>query len=236
MSRLATVTLLVAGVANKRAEPALLGLDGVTKRWGPRTVLDDVTLHIRPGELVWLEGDNGVGKTTLLRIVIGMIHPDTGSVSLDGLHPEHDRREYLRRVGFLSAGDRALYPRLNARRQLRFAASLALVPRPEQEAAVAHVIDAFGLEEFADRRADRLSTGQRQRLRLAMSLVHRPSIVVLDEPTNSLDRDGLAILGAYLLDVRQGGGAAVWAAPSGTHADLHFDRAFSLENGKLLRR
>ncbi|MGH2935425.1 MAG: ATP-binding cassette domain-containing protein [Gaiellaceae bacterium] len=236
MSRLATVTSLVEGAADDRTEAELLGLRSVSKRWGPRTVLDDVTLDIRPGELIWLEGDNGVGKTTLLRIVVGMIHPDTGSVSLGGLHPERDRREYLRRVGFLSAGDRALYPRLSARRQLRFAASLALLPRPDQETAVAEVIDTFGLEEFVDRRADRLSTGQRQRLRLAMSLVHRPSIVVLDEPTNSLDRGGLDILGAYLLDLGRRGGAAVWAAPSGTQAGLHFDRGFRLEGGKLIRR
>lgn len=236
MSRLATVTPLAANAADDRAEPALLGIHGVTKRWGTRTVLDDVTLHIRPGELIWVEGDNGVGKTTLLRVLIGMIHPDTGSVYLDGLHPEHDRREYLRRVGFLSAGDRALYPRLSARRQLRFAASVALIPRQDQEEAVARVIDAFGIGEFADRRADRISTGQRQRLRLAMCLIHRPSIVVLDEPMNSLDRSGLDVLSNYLLDLSGRGGAAVWASPSGTQEGLHSDRNFRLENGKLLRR
>lgn len=236
MNRLATAPTLVEVAALGETQRVVLRLDRVTKHWASRRVLDDITLEIGAGELVWLEGDNGVGKTTLLRILTGMIHPTTGSVLLDGLHPERDRREYLRRVGFLSAGDRALYPRLSARRQLRFAASIALIPPADQGEAVAHVIEAFRLEEIADRRADRLSTGQRQRVRLAMSLIHRPRVIVLDEPTNSLDREGLDILGGYLRELCGRGGAAIAAAPSGTEVGLHFDREFRLEQGKLVRR
>lgn len=234
MSNLATVQAATRAEMHPAAGQVTLELERACKRWGSRTVLENVSLSIRSGELIWLNGANGVGKTTLLRIAAGMILPDKGSVSLDGFHPERDRREYLRRVGFLSAGDRALYPRLSARRHLRFAASLALLPRGRQQTAVAHAIDAFGLEEFADRRADRLSTGQRQRLRVAISLVHRPTMVILDEPANSLDRDGLEVLDAYLIHIRSRGGAAIWAAPSGVRPELHFDRHFRLENGQLM--
>ena len=235
VSRLGIVTPLVEEAAEERAQSALLGLVGVSKKWGPLRVLDDVSLDVHRGEIISVEGANGVGKTTMLRIVVGMILPDAGSVALDGLHPERNRREYLRRVGFLSAGDRALYPRLTARRQLRFAAGIALIPKQDQETFVVGVIDMFGLGKLADRRADRMSTGQRQRLRLAMSLVHRPSLVVLDEPTNSLDEEGLDILGAYLLDLSRRGGAAIWAAPAArTQAGLPSDRGLRLESGKLV--
>lgn len=211
-----------------------LSLRGVTKRWGKRVILDDIDLTLTAGELTWLEGANGVGKTTLLRIATGMIHPQQGKVLLDGFHPERDRPEFLRRVGFLSAGDRALYARLSARRHLRFAANLALIPRREREPTVTRALSIFGIEEFADRRADRLSTGQRQRVRLAMSLLHEPRIVLLDEPLNSLDQDGLGVLHNYLLDLCRRGGAALWSAPTGSQTGLSFDRHFALDNGKLV--
>jgi ABC-type multidrug transport system ATPase subunit len=237
VSRLEIVPPLVDDPARDPAQSGLLGLAGLSKKWGPLTVLDDVSLDVHRGELISIEGANGAGKTTMLRIVVGMILPDAGSVTLHGLHPERNRREYLRRVGFLSAGDRALYPRLTTRKQLRFAAGIALIPKQDQEACVADVIDMFGLGKLADRRADRMSTGQRQRLRLAMSLVHRPSLVVLDEPTNSLDSEGLDILGAFLHDLCRRGGAAIWAAPAARmQAGLPSDRDFRLENGKLVHR
>lgn len=229
----ATAPLLVGEPLGGRA---LLAMHGVTKDWGQRRILDGVDLEIAPGELVRLDGSNGAGKTTLLRIATGMITPDAGRVTLDQLNPERDRREFLRRIGFVSAGDRGLYPRLSARRHLRFASSLALLPRSDQDAAIDQMIDVFELGEFVERRVDRLSTGQRQRVRLATSLVHAPKFVVLDEPANSLDEDGIGVLNRFLSGLRHRGGGAVWTAPSGAHAPLEFDRNLRLTDGNLITR
>jgi ABC-2 type transport system ATP-binding protein len=213
---------------------ALLWLGGIAKRWGDHEVLRGIDLDVDPGRLIRIKGANGAGKTTLLRITAGLLLPDAGLVSLAGRHPERQRRDFLRRLGFISAGDRALYPRLSARRHLQLCADLALLGRRERRAAVHDAIDAFSLAEFADRGSQRLSLGQRQRVRLAMGFVHNPSVVLLDEPANSLDDDGIAVLAGALERLRGRGGAAVWCAPSTTDPPLPFDERLVLADGVLV--
>jgi ABC-type multidrug transport system ATPase subunit len=213
----------------------LLELADIHKSWGNRPILVGVDLAARRGTLVAVSGANGIGKTTLLRIAAGLIHPDGGEVAIDGLHPERDRRAYLSRLGFLSAGDRGLYARLSARRHLDLAARLAFLPTRERAPSVERALDLFELDGNADRRVDRLSTGQRQRVRLAMTFVHNPELVLLDEPANSLDSDGLDVLARYLELVRERGGAAVWCAPDGGGVPAQADTMLRLEEGRLRR-
>lgn len=210
-----------------------LELRGVEKRWGAQTVLDEVDLRIEPGTAVHVNGRNGTGKTTLLRIAVGLIRADGGSVALDGLDPVRDRRAYQRRLGFLSAGDRGLYARISVRDHLRLWARLAFVPRSGAREAIDRVLELFQLRDLAGRRVERLSMGQRQRVRLAGVFLHDPSIVMLDEPRNSLDGDGIALLVSLLDDLRAQGGAVVWCSPTGEQTELEFDRAYTLEGGKL---
>jgi ABC-type multidrug transport system ATPase subunit len=212
----------------------LLELAGIEKRWGARAVLDGVDLAAGRGTLVSVSGANGTGKTTLLRIAAGLIQPDAGKVALDGLDPERDRRRYLTRLGFLSAGDRGL-ARLSARRHLDLAARLSFVPARGRAAAVRNALDLFDLADYGDRRVDRLSTGQRQRVRLAMTFVHSPDLVLLDEPANSLDPDGLEVLARYLDLVRARGGSAVWCAPDVAGSTTEADIFLRLVSGRLLR-
>jgi ABC-2 type transport system ATP-binding protein len=220
-------------VADPPAADDRLVLRGIQKRWGKRPVLEGVDLSVARGALVSICGANGTGKTTLLRIAAGLIHADSGEVALDGLHPERDRRAYLGRLGFLSAGDRSLYARLSTRRHLDLGARLALIPVGNRAGAVERALGVFALDDYADRRVDRLSMGQRQRVRLAMTFVHDPALVLLDEPTNSLDQEGLDVLTAYLGQLRRRGGAAVWCAPEGILASLAADTALRLAEGRL---
>lgn len=212
---------------------ALLVLHGIEKRWGNRLILAGLDLRVSRGALVSISGANGTGKTTLLRIAAGLIHPDSGTVAIEGLHPERDRRPFLRQLGFLSAGDRGLYARVTARRHLDLGARLALIPSHLRAEAVERALGVFALEEFADRRADRLSMGQRQRVRLAMTFVHDPAVILLDEPGNSLDREGLGVLRDYLDELRSRGGAAVWCAPEGVQTPLASDTTLRLVDGNL---
>ena len=91
----------------------------------------------------------------------------------------------------------------------------------------------FGLTQIAKRRADRLSQGQRQRLRLALTFLHNPKVLLLDEPRNSLDEEGLAILGRAIQDVLAGGGAVIWCSPAGEIQPIEFDRRLLIEDGIL---
>jgi ABC-type multidrug transport system ATPase subunit len=213
---------------------ARLELYDIVKSWkGVGVVLDHVNLRLEPGRAVHLSGQNGCGKTTLLRIAVGLIKPECGIVSVDGLFPELHRREYQERVGFLAAGDRALYARMTARDHLRFWARLNFIPRKDEAAVITRSIERFGLDSLADRRVDRLSMGQRQRVRLAGSFLHDPTLVLLDEPRNSLDDDGIALLVAWAQDVLGRDGTVLWCSPTGESAELDFDERYVLRSGKL---
>jgi ABC-type multidrug transport system ATPase subunit len=211
----------------------LLHLRAVEKRWGANHVLRSIDLRLEAGHLLRVKGANGAGKTTMLRIASGLIRPDGGAVALSGLDPERDRRAYLSRLGFVTAGDRGLYPRLSVRRHLLLGADLGLLAADERAAAVERTIEAFAMGGFADRVAQRLSLGQRQRAKLALAFLHEPDVVLLDEPANSLDDDGIALLAANLEALRGRGGAALWCAPSATDPPLPFDDRLVLRDGSL---
>jgi heme ABC exporter ATP-binding subunit CcmA len=232
MGALGSTTLdPVAESAPPRA--AALVLSGVHKRYGARAVLAGVELTVDSGTLVSITGANGAGKTTLLRLAAGLLAPERGSITVCGLDPERDGGAYRSRIGFLSAGDRGLYPRLTVARNLEFAARLGMLERRRLRPAVEEAIERFGLDELARRRVDRLSTGQRQRVRLAATLIHDPDLVLLDEPANSLDDAGIASLEEALADVTLRGGAVVSCVPSGAEGRLAADRAYAMVEGVL---
>jgi ABC-type multidrug transport system ATPase subunit len=218
-------------------EQPLVSYRGIWRYWGKGdsrwAVLRDVNLDIEPGTAICVGGRNGAGKTTLLRIGTAILAADEGTVTVNGVSAEDSWREFHRHIGFLSAGDRGLYARLSVRAHLEFWAALAFVPRRERKAAADEALARFGLEDLAKRRADRLSQGQRQRLRLALTLVHRPKVVLLDEPRNSLDAEGLEILASAVHDVLAWGGAVIWCAPIGEGQPIAFDRTFVIDAGEL---
>jgi ABC-2 type transport system ATP-binding protein len=219
--------------AETSVQPAALSLSGVSRRYGDREVLRNVDLEVFPGESVRVSGANGAGKTTLLRLVTGVIDPHAGSISLFGLDVESHRRECQRRIGFLPAGDRAIYARLTVRKNLDFWARIALLPRRRRAGAVDAALASFGLEELADRRADRLSMGQRQRVRLAMTFLHSPDLILLDEPDTSLDEDGLVVLRQAAADAVARGAACLWCGPTAGRNAITSDRAYVISNGLL---
>jgi ABC-type multidrug transport system ATPase subunit len=217
----------------------LLSVSGVVKRWRalPEPVLRGVDLVLEPGSAVHLAGRNGAGKTTLLRVIAGLIKPDWGSLSIAGLDPERQRVDYQRRLGFLPAGDRGLYARLSVARHLDLWARVSYVEGSRRRAVVARALDRFALGDLAGRRVDRLSMGQRQRLRLAGLLLHSPALLLLDEPCSSLDEEAVELMSEALGEQLECGGAVLWCSPSGEGpARLPLDRALVLEDGRLEAR
>jgi ABC-2 type transport system ATP-binding protein len=236
----------VSSVVERRAplapppEPPVEGLPlalrGVCKRWhkSQEPVLVDVDLDLDLGTRTWVGGRNGVGKTTLLRIAAGLIDPDSGSARSWGRVADENRSRFSRLISFLPAGDRGLYARLTVRRQLEFWARIALVPARELEATVERAIADFDLTALAGRRIDRMSMGQRQRLRIAMTFLAGPEVVLLDEPLTSLDGDGGELLDRAIARLVDGGGAMLWCSPVGERVEQPFDAAFVLERGRLV--
>jgi ABC-2 type transport system ATP-binding protein len=212
-----------------------LRLRGVHKRYSAKraAVLDGVDLALDLGTKTWIGGRNGAGKTTLLRIAAGLIDPDRGRAEVWGFTAGERRRRYQRLVSFLPAGDRGLYARLTVRRQLDFWARIALVERSGRGARVERAIEQFELRELAEQRVDRMSMGQRQRLRIAMTFLTEPEIVLLDEPLTSLDAEGAEVLERAIDGLIERHGTLLWCSPSGEHLDQEFDRRLVLEGGRL---
>jgi ABC-type multidrug transport system ATPase subunit len=215
------------------SEGSGLLLSGISKAWRGRPVLDGVSLGLEPGSLTLVAGANGAGKTTLLRIACGLVAPDAGSVAFDGLRPRRDRRAFHRRLGLLSAGDRGIYARLTVHHHLELCARLALLADEEVGAAIEHVVRLVGIEELLPHRVDRLSMGQRQRLRIALTFLHSPSLVLLDEPLTSLDEEGAAGLRRCIAGVLERAGVVVWCSPVTDAAAAPFTRRLWLEDGSL---
>ncbi len=214
-------------------EATALAMTGVRKRW-PKVaapVLDGVDLEIAPGEMVGVAGRNGAGKTTLLRIAAGVLAADEGSVTVCGLR---DRTAAQRQVGVCAAGNGGLYGRLGVQAHLDLWARLALLGRDERRAAIARARADFALDDFGDRRVDRLSMGQRQRLRLAGAFLHDPALVLLDEPRTSLDAEAWELVAGAITAARGRGAAVLVCFPSGEGDPVAFDRRHEVRDARLV--
>jgi ABC-2 type transport system ATP-binding protein len=214
---------------------SLLVADDVGKHWPgrPEATLDGLDLELAAGEVVSITGPNGAGKTTLLRILGGLLAPDRGLVELDGLRLGRSRRAYQRRIGLLTPGDRGLYARLTVGRHLDLWARLALLDGPRRDAAIAGVLERFALPDLAGLRVDRLSMGQRQRVRLALAFLHEPALVLLDEPATSLDAAALEILHRAVARATDGGASCLVVGPEGIGTGVPADRSLLLRDGRL---
>jgi ABC-type multidrug transport system ATPase subunit len=157
------------------------------KYFGPVHAVEEVNLEVRRGSVFGFLGPNGAGKTTTIGMILSLIHPTAGTVVLFGETVTPGRNRVLRRVGAL-AGAPALVPYLSARENLRLAARLQ---EGVSTGRVDETLRQVGLAEAADRAAGNFSTGMKQRLGLAIAMLHRPELLILDEPTNGMDPAGM---------------------------------------------
>jgi len=216
----------------------VLRVEAVTKKWRGRDLatLRAVDLVLHDGRIAALAGENGAGKTTLLRILAGLITADSGRVSVDGVSPDTDASGYQRRVSFVPAGQTGLYARLTVDFHLDFCARLMYVPRESRRRVIEAAAERFDLHELRAQRVDRLSMGQRQRVRLALGFLPAPRLILLDEPANSLDTRGNELLAHAIEAHAAGGGSLIWCAPTVDNLPFELDELYSLRAGRLIDR
>jgi ABC-2 type transport system ATP-binding protein len=163
---------------------SLIQLNNVTKRYGAITALDGVSCEIERGEMFGIIGPDGAGKTTLIRVICGLLRVNGGAVRIDGRDPIREHRKVSDRVGYLSQRF-SLYGDLSIDENIAFFADIHGVA--DYGARRNRLLEMTRLTAFRDRRADRLSGGMKQKLALACTLVHEPDIILLDEPTTGVD-------------------------------------------------
>ncbi|PZF79203.1 ABC transporter ATP-binding protein [Jiangella anatolica] len=182
----------------------MLELDRLSRRYGDVVALDDLSFTVRPGQMYGFVGTNGAGKTTAMRIILGVLEPDSGVVRWNGTPLDQDiRREF----GYMPE-ERGLYPKMQVHEHLVYLARLHGVAGITAAKAASDLLDALALSERASDRIESLSLGNQQRVQLAAALVHDPAVMVLDEPFSGLDPMGVDAMAA-VLRARVDAGAAV---------------------------
>lgn len=169
-----------------RHRPALFNWVG-RERTGETVALCDISFSAARGDVVALLGPNGSGKTTTLKLISTMLLADAGSVRVGGFEAQREGSKVRRQVGIAVATERSFFPRLSARENLEFFAALDEVPRSERKLRIDEVLRDTGLEDQCDTLVMKFSSGMYQRLGLARAIVKRPAVLLLDEPTRSLD-------------------------------------------------
>ncbi|MFN8110918.1 MAG: ATP-binding cassette domain-containing protein [Thermoleophilia bacterium] len=173
----------------------MLSVERLTKRYGRRTVVDDVSFTVAPGRVTGFVGPNGAGKSTTMRMMLALTTATRGRVRFDG-RPYRDLTDPLRHVGAVLDAD-CLHPGRTARGHLRWMAAGNDIPAGRVE----HTLEIVGLASAADRRVGTFSLGMRRRLCIAAALLGDPAVLVLDEPMNGLDPDGMRWFRRLLLDL-----------------------------------
>lgn len=209
---------------------AAIELRGVTKRIGQKTIVDNLTFEIPQGEVFGLLGPNGAGKTTTIRMIVGLIGITAGDILIQGFHLNKDRKQAIAQVGAIVENPE-MYKYLTGYQNLvQYARMVSGVTK----ARIDDVIEFVGLTSAIHERVKTYSLGMRQRLGLAQALLHRPSVLILDEPTNGLDPAGIRELRDHLRRLaKEEGVAVVVSSHLLSEMELMCDRVAIIQDGRL---
>jgi len=186
-------------------------LERVSRPFGDRLAVDDVSLAVSAGSIHALLGPNGAGKTTLLRILCGLVDPDSGNVTVGGVDSRLDSIGVRRHIGFVPSGDRSFYLRLSGFENLVFFARLHGLARREAGRRAVEALDEVGLATAARQRVGEYSHGMHKRLSVARALLLRPPVLLIDEATHDLDPNGTAQVQHLVRAAAADGAAVLWA-------------------------
>jgi ABC-2 type transport system ATP-binding protein len=164
----------------------MIDCQGLTKQYGSLRAVDDLSFKVEPGEVLGFLGPNGAGKTTTMRVIAGFLSPTAGSVRVCGHDVETQATAAKRCIGYLPEGAPS-YPEMTPRSFLQFVAEVRGIPQAQRKRRLDEVFGLLHLESVLDQSIDTLSKGYRRRVGLAQAIVHDPSVLILDEPTDGLD-------------------------------------------------
>lgn len=208
----------------------VLELDGLTRHYGPRVALDSLSLTVPAGSVVGFLGPNGAGKTTAMRVVLGIVAPDAGTLRwMDS--PVDDAARL--RFGYMPE-ERGLYPTMKVLDQLIFLGRLHGMTRSDAHGASVSWLERLGIGDRADDRLDSLSMGNQQRVQMVAALVHEPDLLVLDEPFSGLDPTATETLGAVLVERARAGAAVMFSSHQLDLVEHLCERVVIIDKGRTV--
>lgn len=219
--------------------PRRILLDNLVKRYGSRTVVDDVSAQVSKGEVVGLLGPNGAGKTTTFYMVVGLVKPDRGSVALENDAGTLDLtglpmyRRARSGIGYL-AQENSIFRKLSVGDNIRLIWEMNGVSRAEQDRRLPELLDEFGLTKLIDMRGDSLSGGERRRVEIARAIATEPAFLLLDEPFTGIDPIAVADIQVMIRQLRARGLGVLITDHQVRETLAIVDRAYILNDGKIV--
>ncbi|RCX21584.1 ABC-2 type transport system ATP-binding protein [Fontibacillus phaseoli] len=209
----------------------VLQIDHLTKKIGKKTIVDDVSLNLNKGEILGLLGPNGAGKTTTIRMIVGLMSKTAGTIVINGVDPQKDYEKAMSNIGVIVENP-DLYKYLSGYDNL---IHFSRMSKGISEQRIKDIIALVGLEHSIHEKVSTYSLGMRQRLGLAVALVHSPSLLLLDEPTNGLDPAGIRELRAHLIHLARHEEVGIMISSHlMSEMELMCDRVAVLQQGKLI--
>ena len=203
------------------------------RKRGTVCAVDGVSFSCRPGEIYGLLGANGAGKTTTLRILATILAPTEGTAMVAGYNVAKDPQEVRARVGFLSTAT-ALYGRLSAQEMVEYFGRLHGLDEPTLRGRIDEIFARLEMNDFRDRRCDKLSTGMKQKVSIARTLVHDPPVMIFDEPTVGLDVMAARTIVGFIRECRERGKTVIFSTHVMSEVEKLCDHIGIIHGGKLL--
>lgn len=212
----------------------MLQVKNLTKTFKKNTVVNDITFTVNPGKIVGLLGENGAGKTTTLRMISTMLKITSGEAIVNNYSASIDPVKVRNEIGILFGGDVGLYDRLTARENIRYFANLYGIDNKEADKRIDELSKRFQMDEYIDKRVSKFSRGMKQKVSIARSIVHSPSVMLFDEPSTGLDVTAARTIQEFILSCKEEGKTILFSSHSMAEVEKLCDRVVIINKGKLI--
>lgn len=212
----------------------MLVLNNVSKKFKDSTAVDSISFSVSPGEIVGLLGENGAGKTTTLRMISTMLKISNGEILVNKINAAKEPEKVRKEVGILFGGDVGLYERLTGRENIKYFADLYGMSKAETNIQIKKLAKSFEMEDYLDKPVGKYSRGMKQKISIARSIIHTPSVMLFDEPTTGLDVSASRIVQDFILRCKEENKTILFSSHSMKEVEKLCDRVVIINKGKLL--
>lgn len=212
----------------------MLEIKNVTKKFKNTTVVDNVSFDVKKGEIVGLLGENGAGKTTTLRMISTMLKITEGEILVNDISSSNEPEKVRSEIGILFGGDVGLYDRLSGRENIRYFANLYGIPNEEANKEIDRLAKEFEMTDYIDNPVGKYSRGMKQKISISRSIIHKPSVMLFDEPTTGLDVSAARVVQDFILKCKEEGKTILFSSHSMKEVEKLCDRVVIINKGKLV--
>lgn len=215
-------------------EDFMIEVNNLSKQFKNIKAVDNVNFKVNKGEILGLLGENGAGKTTTLRMIATMLKPTSGDAVIEGYSITNEPSKVRGEIGILFGGEVGLYDRLTARENMMYFARLNGMNDEEAKESIENLTHMLQMQEFIDRRVGKFSRGMKQKVAIARSIVHKPSVMLFDEPTIGLDVTASKIVQDFILSCKAENKSIIFSSHSMREVEKLCDRIIIIHKGKLI--